>query len=247
MLTHLAGIMTQMLHFADLMSLKASLFMHIPKTAGTSIIDLARMYYGRGNVISHGDYIDKQPQELIGAAFISGHFGYEYASKLMKERFSFTFLRDPVDRILSSYYFCLTRDPDEFPEYKLAQENSLDRYLELVNESKQSGVWNCQTRLLAHSWKSVPEFSENELVDLAVRHLDDFSHVGFTETFDEDMEVVVGKLGFVGAKHIKKSNVTKVRGMYGELPSYTKKLLDRASELDRHVYEHAWARRRSRP
>ena len=227
------------LNRTGLLKLKPAVFLHIPKTAGTSIVHLARWHYGRANWCSHGSFINKSPNEFIKTLFVSGHFGYEFASQFMQNRYSFTFLRDPVERILSSYYFCLTRDPNEFPEYKLAQENSLDRYLELTLESKRLGVWNCQTRLLAHSWKSVPDFTECELVDMATRHLHEFSHVGFTETCDRDMKYIASALGMVGVKRLNRSNATKNRAKFGELPSYTKKLLERVSELDKHVYEYA--------
>jgi len=45
------------------------------------------------------------PESLSDVPVISGHFGYGYANKLMKDRISFTFLRDPVERVLSLFYF----------------------------------------------------------------------------------------------------------------------------------------------
>jgi len=241
-LAHLNGMFVNQVH---LMPLKPAVFMHIQKTAGTSIVDLARRHYGRANISSHGDFMTQPDDEQISKPFVSGHFGYDYGRRLMKDRYSFTFLRNPAERILSFYYFCKNQNPDEYPEFKLVHENSLDRYLELVNESKNLNSWNLITRMLAHSWKSVPDFTEDELVDLAIRHLDEFSYVGFTETFDSDMEVIVRRLGIIGVRRYYKSNVSKDRVIIDELPSCTRKLLDRASELDRHVYELAWARRRS--
>jgi hypothetical protein len=236
----IAGII---LNRMGMVKLKPAVFLHIPKTAGTSIVRLARRHYGRANWCSHGATIGRESEEFKKKRFVSGHFGYDFARPLMLNRYSFTFLRDPVDRILSFYYFCKTRDPNEFPAYKLVHENSLDRYLELAIESKQIPVWNFQARLLAYSWEYLPEYTEDELVDMAIRHLGEFSHVGFTETFDHDVEKIVSGLGIVGVKRLNKSNVTRDRAIYGELPSNIKKLLERASELDRRVYDYAWAHR----
>ena len=36
---------------------RPALFLHIQKTAGSSIVDLARLAYGSDKVISHGDYL----------------------------------------------------------------------------------------------------------------------------------------------------------------------------------------------
>ncbi|MCH7920168.1 MAG: sulfotransferase family 2 domain-containing protein, partial [Planctomycetes bacterium] len=96
------------------------LFLHIQKTAGSSIVELARDHYDK-SVISHGDFGGHKPEDFQDVAFVSGHFGYEFARPLMSDRYSFTFLRDPVDRVLSFYYFCRRMDSNEFEIYSLAQ------------------------------------------------------------------------------------------------------------------------------
>jgi len=40
-------------------ALQATIFMHIQKTAGTSIVRRIRKSYGHKNIISHGDHLDK--------------------------------------------------------------------------------------------------------------------------------------------------------------------------------------------
>ena len=39
-------------------SFMPAVFMHIMKTAGTTIVDLARSAYGNHDLISHGDYLE---------------------------------------------------------------------------------------------------------------------------------------------------------------------------------------------
>ena len=91
---------------------KPALFLHIQKTAGSSIVDLARQAYGSDEVVSHGDFF-LQPapssldalvdakgdgsREFADHAFISGHFGFGFAQPMMQGRYSFTFLRDPIE------------------------------------------------------------------------------------------------------------------------------------------------------
>ncbi len=38
-------------------ALKPAIFLHIQKTAGSSMVDLARLAYGSEEVVSHGDYL----------------------------------------------------------------------------------------------------------------------------------------------------------------------------------------------
>lgn len=129
---------------------KPAIFMHIQKTAGSSVVHLARAYYGNENVSSHGDHLEGFTDfplkdkffsherilvEFGHLPFISGHFGYDFAKPFMQQRYSFTFLRDPIERILSFYYFCKSRDPEEYSIYKLVQELTLEEFLQRGLES----------------------------------------------------------------------------------------------------------------
>ena len=109
---------------------KPAVFLHTQKTAGTTIVTLVASFLGGEYVTSHGDFMDDDGFDPATKPFISGHFGYDYAEELINTRYSFTFLRDPADRILSFYYFCRQSNPDEFPVYKLAHELSLNEFLE---------------------------------------------------------------------------------------------------------------------
>lgn len=228
--------------------LRPALFLHIQKTAGTSIVELATKYYGQANVCSHGDFLGKQPSDFASVPFISGHFGYDFARSLMPSRYCFTFLRDPSERILSYYYFCKQRDPNEFWIYKLAQERDLEAFLELASENPmgKACIWNQLTWQLAHGYekqdkRSIVHFKSEELVALATEHLREFDHIGFTETFETDKRHVLKGIGIPNRDVTIKANVTQNKAVLKDLPSSTKQLLDQLTELDRHVYEYAWS------
>jgi Sulfotransferase family len=233
------------------LELKPALFMHIQKTAGTSIVDLAARNYGNKNVCSHGDYIGRTPKEFAKIPFLSGHFGYDFARTLMEDRFSFFFLRDPVERILSMYYFCRKRDPAQFEIYKLAHECDLEKFLQLAFEKPmvRATVWNHQAWQLAHGFgkqdnRSVMDFKPDEILKLALNHLGKFDYVGFTESFEKDKDFILKKLGIVNRHANVRSNVTIGKPESKELPSSTRKLLDQLTELDREVYDYAQSSRK---
>jgi len=50
------------------------------------MVDLIRQTYGNDQVISHGDFVDTGRNILKhkDIAFVSGHFGFEYAAPLIK-------------------------------------------------------------------------------------------------------------------------------------------------------------------
>lgn len=224
-------------------TLKPALFLHIQKTAGTSIVELAVKHYGEANVCSHGDFLGRRPSDFSSIPFVSGHFGYDFARTLMPSRYCFTFLRDPIDRILSYYSFCRQQDPAEFWIYKLAHERDLESFLNLGFESPmgKACLWNQLTWQLAHGYgkqdnRSIVDFESEELISLATEHLNDFDYIGFTESFETDKSNILRALG-ISDDSLVIANQSGRRISSGELRSTTKHLLARLTELDRHVYE----------
>jgi len=223
-----------------------ALFLHIQKTAGTSIVNVARQYYGE-NITSHGDCWGKSHQELKPITFISGHMGYHFARPLMKNRFTFTFLRNPAERVLSMYYFCRTRNPAQFEIYELAHTMDLPTFLEasLSNACARMHIWNNQVWQLAHGYthldnRTVDDFSEANLLLLAKQHLDEFSHVGFTETIDKDSRKILSALGLPLPNEFPVENANVGRPTVATLPADTKALLDQVILLDQQLYDYAW-------
>ena len=246
-------------------ALKPAVFVHIQKTAGTAIVNLARSAYGNHHVISHGDFFEEldhfpladyeyfqkeQVQRKISdILFISGHFGYDFAKQFIRDRYSFTFLRNPVERVLSFYFYCKTCDPTKFEIYELSQRLSLNEFLKLGFSAPQirGFIWNCQVLQLAHGFGSSQELhlTENELLKLAMRHLDDFSYIGFTETFEKDRDNILRDLGIALPNEITVANANPGRPVFNELPQSTQNLLLELTELDRVLYKKAWSEKNS--
>ena len=225
-----------------------ALFLHIQKTAGSSIVHLARQFYG-ASLTSHGDCWGLPPEQFRDVGFVSGHIGYDYARHLMKKRLSFTFLRDPAERILSMYYFCRTRDPAEFAIYRKAHELDLPQFLEagLTDPFMRMRIWNNQVWQLAHGYthldrRTVDDFSEAELLSMAKEHLLEFSHIGFTDTFDTDAAVIMAALGFPKMQQMPKLNTSPDRPDITSLSPLIRSLLDELTVLDRELYDYARTR-----
>lgn len=246
-------------------NLKLAVFMHIQKTAGTTIVELARSAYGNHNVMSHDDYLkginsctltgevrvdEKVLQDFHNIPFLSGHFGYGFAKRYMPGRYSFTFLRDPIERILSFYYFLRGCDPTKFALCQLSQQLTLDEFLQrgLVDPEVKIFIWNNQVWQMACGFGVVDtrplcSFERIELLELASKHIDEFSYVGFAETFEADRDRILRDLGIVPPESRIVSNANLSRPIYNDLPPSTKDLLLELTELDRVLYEKAWSRR----
>jgi hypothetical protein len=246
---------------------KLAIFLHIQKTAGTSIIDVARRHYGNEGLTSHGDHLegfnqfplrdkffetDRILRKYDATPFISGHFGYDFAKPFLSTRYSFTFLRNPIERVLSFYYFCRSRDPKEFDIYALTQQVSLDEFLlmGLKVPAVKACIWNNQAWQLAHGYgnsdrRNILCFGPSEILDLAIRHLEDFSYIGFTETFENDRDKIFAALGIAPSREKIFSNANPARPTLKDLSQSTSNILEELTYLDQALYKEAWSRRDS--
>lgn len=240
------------------------------------MVDLARLAYGSDAVVSHGDYLSGSPRLRLDevddistkgerlpvpeggvgkyrhASFVSRHFGFDFAKPLLSDRYSFTFLRNPVERVLSYYYFCLTRDTHEYEIYAVSQALTLDQFLMLGIErpALKACIWNNQAWQLADGYgnskgQSILSFSPDEILELAIRHLDNFSYIGFAESFEEDRDYILKVLGLVPSKTKIVSNANPGRPTARDLPASTLELLAELTHLDRELYKVAWQRKPS--
>ena len=228
--------------------MRRALFLHIQKTAGTSVQEMAREAYGNHQVISHADF------QHIGVAgchsydFVSGHFGFAFARPLMEGRYCFTFLCDPVERLLSLYDFCLARNPAENPMYAFAQSRDFEGFLRDSYQADHfSMVWNSKVWQLAygrgHALAGNPEIDLREanpdsLLANAKSNLTKFDHVGFVQTFNDDITRIFRDLGMPQVAP-RCSNASNGARVCTEMSRAVRALLDSMTELDRSLYDHA--------
>ena len=239
-----------------------ALFLHIQKTAGSGIIETLRAAYGNQNVISHGDYLAGVSHFPFNFNFkishqiledfhdihaITGHFGFAFAERYMQNRYTFTFLRNPIERILSFYYFCRSRNPDEFNIYRLCQEFSLIQFLSLASSdlSVRMFIWNNQAWQLFCGFGNlqnvlVSDFSEKDVLSGALKNLKRLSRVGFVETFQFDRKRILEDLGIEAGDCETLVNKSPSRPSFSDLDRSTQKALLSLTELDRELYDAAW-------
>jgi Sulfotransferase family. len=226
-----------------------ALFLHIQKTAGSALLEMVCRHY-RNNLTRHGDCWGHAPNEFREIPFVSGHFGYAYAKCLMPGRYTFTFLREPVERIISMYYFCRGRNPDQFSIYRRAHELDFKDFLEagLTDPLVKMHIWNNQVWQLAYGYygprddKKVDDFSAARLLELAKEHLEEFSHVGLTETTERDGAKILSALNISSVSGIPRVNITE-RPHAADISTSALALLDELTFLDKQLYDYALQRR----
>jgi hypothetical protein len=211
-------------------------------------------------MITHGDFIGHPPADFKDVMFVSGHFGYDYAKSLMPSRYTFTLLRDPVERVLSYYHYCRSQTTDKFSTYTLAKQLDLLPFLAAVSEDVliRKTVWNNQAWQLARGFGYVytpgsrrPETGElqlddsspEEILSMAISHLQEFAFVGFAETFAADREVICSALGIPSDGGGELSRSAPPRPRAPDLPATTLEFVRELTQLDQLLYDTAQRRR----
>ena len=132
----------------------------------------------------------------------------------------------------------------------MAHELELEQFLKagFVDPLVKSRIWNNQTWQLSQGYGNLDgcglsKYNSNELIDMAISHLSNFSHIGFTETFEDDLNIILPNLCIQTRRETVHTNVTKDRLYSNHLPSTTLEILEELTVLDRSLYQYAWSHR----
>lgn len=152
----------------------------------------------------------------------------------------------PVERILSLYYFSRTRDPAEYPIYRVAHEMDLAGYLRagFDREDIKTYLWNQQAWQLACGWndpqqRQISNFTDEQILERAKAHLMEFHYIGFAESFAVDSKAILANLNVPVPESLVPANVTPQRPHRNDLPAATIRLAEELTCLDAALYEHA--------
>ena len=114
---------------------KAALFLHIPKTGGTTLRDIISRQYVASEILelknlitSEEDLARLSDDEKNNFKIIMGHFSYGLHNLMKQETFYLALLREPVARVISGYRYIKTHTGNQF--YAKVSNLTLEEYLE---------------------------------------------------------------------------------------------------------------------
>lgn len=211
------------------------IFLHILKTAGVTLNGIIYNQYKDKYIIKSpywmqepfSEYIKKfDEEEIKRMEVLRGHFHFGVHKYLPQKKYIYmTFLRNPIEQVISFYYFTRDRYPGVYDHIT---------FEEYLNDEKYNWTTsNIQTRFLSGS----P--SEQGDLEKAKNNLENyFSIVGITERFDESLSVIKRKLGW-NIKSYNNRNVTQSRPNINEISNETIALIKKKNESDIKLYEFA--------
>ena len=178
----------------------AVIFLHIPRTGGTTLTRIARRHFRPDEIY----VIDSTEPARSAAALsllppfvhdrlslIAGHASFGVHRQVGGGQY-FTLIREPVERVFSHYRYAQQRF--EHPMHDLALEMSLG---EMVERDLWRDLSNGQCRALADDWNFPIQEQPQEVLDRARDNLADrFVLWGLTERFAETLLMARVALGW---------------------------------------------------
>ena len=221
----------------------ALIFLHLPKCAGTTLNRIIEWEYDPMRVFSIDPVLHLwsfqklnrwSPKRLETMQVFKGHMPLGIHKRLAQPSTYITFLRDPVERVMSGYYFM--RNYRFHPHHHWVSKLTLEEFVQV------SPNHNVQCKYISGR-PFVGDFHagdcDEEVLAAAKENLNRyFSLVGITERFDEGLAILKIMYGWHISKYAK-FNVTKTRQAKKNLPAATVELIAERNKYDMALYEYA--------
>ncbi len=211
------------------------LFLHIPKTAGTTLRQIVDKQYGYANVLT---YYNQNSQHIIdnlesllivhpNYKALIGHYNFGIHRKIAFPSAYITFLRHPIARTISQYKEWVKNHPERL----LKKDGSTQTLIESINSNPES-YRDFQCQYLAPSCADDDEkvsIAEKALHNLSIH----FLGIGLVEYFDESISLLSNKLGWTPTNY----DNLNVKNLDVEVSTELVELILSISKNDLFVYE----------
>jgi hypothetical protein len=224
------------------------IFLHVPKTAGTTLHHILERCYPRNQICSFKDpnyrseleNFQKLSTETREAyRLIKGHLSFGFHRHLPGRSTYITFLREPVARALSFYHYA--RSHPEHYLYPLLGDDHVDLKILLRQRTPTTHeLFNLQTSMVAgDEWDDPERPADRAALERAKQNLrSHFDVVGLTEEFDTSLRLLRRRFGWK-VKFYTRKNVTRRKDQIDNLDPETHSLLREANALDIELYQFA--------
>ena len=218
------------------------IFTHIQKTAGVSFME--RLVYpnlGEKDVlyrIGYKDFFSIKPHHK----FARGHISYGLHKFTLRPCRYITFLRHPIDRAISHYYFIRQCDPSisRHSRHEIVQNSTLSEYYQIQrykNEITKMIAGIELERLHRHVDSSLVD---NILLARAKYNLEHkYSCFGLQGQFEESIRLFKQLFGWENENRTELHKKTRKRPSVDEIDSRTRNILVDSHQLDLELYQHA--------
>ena len=216
------------------------IFLHIPKTAGTTVDVVLRRQYAPGEVIRFSSFkngvraFEEIPKHVRASArLVKGHVHFGVHRYLEGHWDYATILREPIARVVSVYRYIRAERLHPFHETVMRRDMGLEEFVE--SGIGWRGTNNGQTRQVAGiEGRAVVD---DRALDLAIENLRKyFVVVGIQEKLDESLLLLKRKCSWHMSLYVSR-NVSG--GTVPRLSAREQRLIETNNELDIALYDYA--------
>ena len=218
--------------------------LHIPKTGGTTLRDIIQRQYLSKNILTiptiekSENILETVPSVKINQLeVVQGHLKYGIHFNLNRSAKYFAILRNPIDRVLSTYYYVISQDNN--PQNLSSNDNTMSIF-EYVNSGINPFLINGQTQLISGKTCSIndPLIRSKELLSIAKKNIkENFIFTGTTEQFDESILLLKGILRWK-SPYYSRANKTKNKPDYKKIDKKIRDFIKDHNQLDINLYNY---------
>ncbi len=219
-------------------------FIHLPKTAGSSFDDALRRALGEQAVsppFAASHLTEAQAATLDLYKVVSGHISLTDVERYFPDRTIITILRDPIDRCVSCYnYFAKVAPPadESMPDVIAAQNHDIDEFFALDRQVTYRSIFNRQTRQLGdHALNLAAD--HGAALDRAMRVLDRAAWIGLQDSIASDLVELMTRLPEFASIDMRPLNVTPGRRGVETLSAETLDNVRSLNAYDIRLYDYA--------
>jgi len=218
------------------------IYLHLPKCGGTTLNRLIEWEYPPHRIYSvdpsffrwsYYRLLRKSPRRLDGLRVIKGHMPFGVHRLIGRPSTYITVLRDPVERVISEYYFAL--------HYPLHPQHQRMQTLTLEQYATTTPHHNLQCKLLAGSPAQrdflAGDCTEQTLEAAKANLAAHFSLAGLTERFDETLALFKVLFGWK-LSHYASFNVGQQRQSRETVPESARQVIAERNRYDVAIYQH---------
>ena len=209
------------------------IFMHIPKTGGLTLRNIIDQQYSKDAILKFSrDGCKRIPTNRVDFTKIRclyGHNRFGIHEQIPISTTYITMLRDPINRVISTYYFILARPQNRL--HQKVKNMTLEEFITSEDKDIIIPVSNHQTRYLSGT--------KNPNIEKALKNMEEsFKMVGITEMYNESVFLMKQELGW-GNIDYQKRNVSKNRPKHEAIPESVIRLIKERNKLDYILYDTA--------